>query len=108
MRTFLAVHAREIVAVDFFLVPTLTCRLLFVHVSVTDQPTAVWTARQILEAFPNETAPRYLLRDRDAIYGECFTRCIANMGVERWSSLSGHPGRTRSTNGSSAQSVASA
>jgi hypothetical protein len=120
MRTFLAVHAREIVAVDFFLAPTLTCRLLFafvvlphdrrelVHVSVADQPTAVWTARQILEAFPNETAPRYLLRDRDAIYGECFTRCIANMGVERWSSLSGHPGRTRSTNGSSAQSVASA
>ena len=81
-RAFLASHARDIVAVDFFLVPTLTYRLLFafvvlhhhrrelLHLHVTDQPTAVWTARQILEAFPNETAPRYLLRDRDAIYGE--------------------------------------
>ena len=48
---------------------------------MTDHPTAVWTARQILEAFPNETAPRYLLRDRDAIYGERFTRCLANMGI---------------------------
>jgi transposase InsO family protein len=92
-RVFLAAHARQIVAVDFFLVPTLAFRLLSVfvvlrhdrrellHVNVTDHPTAVWTARQILEAFPNETAPRYLLRDRDAIYGERFTRCLANMGI---------------------------
>jgi len=92
-RTFRAAHARNIVAVDFFLVPTLTFRLLFVfvvlrhdrrellHLHVTDHPTAGWTARQILQAFPDETAPRYLLRDRDAIYGECFTRCIANMGI---------------------------
>jgi putative transposase len=48
---------------------------------VTDHPTAGWTARQILQAFPDETAPRYLLRDRDAIYGESFTRCIASMGI---------------------------
>jgi transposase InsO family protein len=92
-RAFLASHARDIVAVDFFLVPTLTYRLLFafvvlrhhrrelLHLHVTDRPTAVWTARQILEAFPNETAPRYLLRDRDAIYGERVTRCLANMGI---------------------------
>ena len=92
-RTFLATHAQDLVAVDFLLVPTLTFRLLFVfivlrhdrrellHLNVTDHPTAVWTARQILEAFPNETAPRYLLRDRDAVYGECFTRCLANMGI---------------------------
>jgi transposase InsO family protein len=53
--------------------------LLRLH--VTDQPTAVWIARQILEAFPNQTAPRYLLRDRDAIYGERFTRCLVNMGI---------------------------
>jgi hypothetical protein len=75
-RAFLATHARDLVAVDFFLVPTLTYRLLFafvvlrhdrrelLHLNVTDHPTAVWTARQIVEAFPNETAPRYLLRDR--------------------------------------------
>ena len=92
-RAFLTSHARDIVAVDFFLVPTLTFRLLFVfvvlrhdrrellHLNVTEHPTAVWTARQILEIFPNETAPRYLLRDRDAVYGECFTRCLANMGI---------------------------
>jgi putative transposase len=48
---------------------------------VTDHPTAVWIARQILEAFPNQTAPRYLLRDRDALYGERFTRCLVNMGI---------------------------
>ena len=70
-RAFLAAHAREIVAVDFFLVPTLAFRLLFVfvvlrhdrrellHLNVTDHPTAVWTARQIVEAFPDESAPRY-------------------------------------------------
>jgi putative transposase len=92
-RAFLTTHARDIVAVDFFLVPTLTFRLLFVfvvlrhdrrellHLNVTEHPTAVWTARQILEIFPNETAPRYLLRDWDAVYGECFTRCLANMGI---------------------------
>ena len=92
-RVFLTTHARDIVAIDFFVVPTLTFRLLFVfvglrhdrrellHLNVTDHPTAVWTARQIVEAFPNETAPRYLLRDRDAIYGECFTGSITNMGI---------------------------
>ena len=94
-RTFLAAHLRDMVAVDFFAVPTLTFRLLFVfvilrhdrrelvHLNVTDQPTAVWTARQIVEAFPDEAAPKYLLRDRDAIYGETFTRCVANMGVRQ-------------------------
>jgi hypothetical protein len=68
--------AREIVAVDFFLVPTLTFRLLFVssscghdrrelvHMNVTDHLTPAWTARQIVEAFPEETAPTDLLRDR--------------------------------------------
>ena len=85
--TFLVAHAREIVAVDFFLVPTLTCRLLFVfvalrhgrrellHLNVTDHPTAAWTARQLLEAFPEDTAPKSLLRDRDGIYGREFSRC---------------------------------
>jgi putative transposase len=94
-RAFLATHAREIIAVDFFLVPTLTFRLLFVfvalrhdrreliHVNVTDHPTAGWAARQLIEAFPEETAPKYLLRDRDAIYGEVFTRCVAQMGIRQ-------------------------
>jgi putative transposase len=94
-RAFLATHARDIVAVDFFVVPTITFRLLFVfvvlrhdrreliHLNVTDHPTAAWTTRQIIEAFPEETAPKYLLRDRDAIYGEAFTRCAATMGVRQ-------------------------
>jgi putative transposase len=92
-RAFLATHALDIVAVDFFLVPTLTFRLLFVfvglrhdrreliHVNVTDHPTAGWAARQLIEAFPEGTATKYLLRDRDAIYGEVFTRCVSNMEI---------------------------
>jgi putative transposase len=92
-RAFLTAHARDIVAVDFFLVPTLTFRLLFVfvvlrhdrrellHVNVTDHPTALWTARQIIEAFPDDSAPRFLLRDRDAIYGEEFARRVKGMGI---------------------------
>jgi putative transposase len=76
-RAFLAAHLRDMVAVDFFVVPTLTFRLLFVfvvlrhdrrellHLNVTDHATAVWTAQQIVEAFPEDTAPAYLLRDRD-------------------------------------------
>ncbi len=64
-------------AADFFVVPTATCRLLFVlvilaherrrvvHVAVTDHPTAAWTAQQLREAFPWDQVPRYLLRDRD-------------------------------------------
>jgi putative transposase len=83
-RAFLMAHARDIVAVDFFLVPTLTYRLLcafvilrhdrreLVHINVTDHPTAVWTTQQIIEVFPDDSAPRFLLRDRDAIYSEEF------------------------------------
>ena len=92
-RAFLTAQARDIVAIDFFVVPTLTFRLLVVfvvlrhdrrerlHLHVTDHPTADWTARQILQTFPEETAPRYMLRDRDTIYGESFIRCIASMGI---------------------------
>lgn len=80
-RTFLANHVGQLVAVDFFVVPTLTYRVLFVfvvlahdrrrivHVNVTEQPTAAWSAQQFRNAFPWDTAPRYLLRDRDGIYG---------------------------------------
>ncbi len=94
-RAILTAHTRELVAVDFFLVQTLTFRLLFVfvvlrhdrrellHFNVTDHPSAVWTARQIIEAFPEETAPRYLLRDLDAIYGEEFARRLKGMGIHQ-------------------------
>jgi putative transposase len=92
-REFLAAHARDLVAVDFFLVPTLTFRLLcafvilrhdrreLVHINVTDHPSAVWTARQVSEVFPDDSAPRFLLRDRDAIYSEEFARRVKGMGI---------------------------
>jgi putative transposase len=53
------------------------------HVNVTDHPSAVWTARQVIEAFPEETAAKYLLRDRDSIYGEAFTRRVDHMGIRQ-------------------------
>src|SRR5215831_16036747 len=92
-RAFLSAHARELVAIDFFVVPTLTFRLLFafvvlrhhrrelVHFNVTDHPTAAWTARQLVEAFPDDTAPTYLLRDRDGVYGDDFARRVKGMGI---------------------------
>jgi putative transposase len=84
-RTFLKNHAPDLIALDFFTVPTATFRVLFVlvmlthsrrrlvHFNVTEHPTAEWTARQLLEACGSETAPRYLLRDRDKVYGERFS-----------------------------------
>ncbi len=93
-RTFLENHVHQLVAVDFFVAPTLTFRILFVfvvlahdrrrilHYNVTAHPTAEWTAQQIREAFPWETAPRFLLRDRDGIYGKVFRDRAAAMGIE--------------------------
>jgi putative transposase len=92
-RTFLTNHVASLVSMDFLTVPTLTGRVLFVlvrlshhrrrivHLAVTEHPTAAWTAQQIIEAFPNDTAPRWLLRDRDAIYGEVFRRRVVGMGI---------------------------
>ena len=92
-RTFLDNHLGSLVSVDFFVVPTVMCKVLFVflvlahdrrrvvHVNVTDAPTAQWTAQQIVEAFPWETAPRYLLRDRDAVYGVAFSSRVQALGI---------------------------
>ena len=93
-RTFLSSHARDLVSMDFLVVPTATFRVLFVlvivshrrrrlvHFNVTATPTARWTAQQVTDAFPWDTAPRYLLRDRDAVYGDEFRRQVAAMGIE--------------------------
>jgi len=93
-KAFLNNHVKDIVACDFFTVPTVTFRILFgfimltherrriVHVNVTEHPTAQWTAQQIVEAFPWETTPRDLLRDRDSIYGVFFQTRVAHMGIE--------------------------
>ena len=93
-RTFLANHPGQIAAIDFFTVPTVTFSALYVfvvlrheqrrvvHFNVTTNPTARWTAQQIVDAFPFEDAPRFLLRDRDGIYGKAFCDRVANMGIE--------------------------
>jgi putative transposase len=76
--------------------PVLTCRQIagfqlsteahdrrrVVHVNVTDHPTAAWTRQQIREAFPDQTAPAYLIRDRDSIYGPDFGRLLESFGTE--------------------------
>ena len=82
------------VSVDFFTVPTVNFRVLFVfvilaherrrvvHFNVTDAPTAPWTGQPIVEAFPWDTAPGYLLRDRDGIYGHEFSSRAEHMGIK--------------------------
>jgi transposase InsO family protein len=92
-QTFLCNHVDGIGAMDFLVVPTINFRLLFVLVilrherrrlislSVTDHPTAEWIARQITEAFPWDSAPTHLIRDRDASYGHALTKRLAAMGI---------------------------
>jgi len=93
-RTFLANHATDLIAIDFFTVATVRFEVLFVlvvlahdrrrvrHFNITAHPAAAWTAQQIVEAFPWETAPRHLLRDRDGVYGADFRARVASMGIE--------------------------
>jgi putative transposase len=92
--TFLEQHVKELVAIDFFIVPTATFKVLFVflvlahdrrrivHFNVTEHPTALWTSQQLVEAFPFDTTPRYLLRDGDGIYGERVRRRIDSLGMD--------------------------
>ena len=92
-RTFLENHVQQLVAIDFLVVPTVSFRILYVfivlahhrrhaiHFNVTAHPTAEWTARQIGEAFPWDSAPCYLLHDRDCIYGASFHQRVAEMGI---------------------------
>jgi putative transposase len=94
-RAFLKNHAKDIVSVDFFTVPTATFKVLFVllvlsndrrrviHFNVTKSPTAAWAGQQIVEAFPWDTAPRYLVRDRDGSFGGEFSRRVESMGIEQ-------------------------
>jgi transposase InsO family protein len=93
-RTFLENHVKTLVSVDFFTVPTIRFQILYVflvlahdrrrvlHFGVTAHPTAEWTAQQLREAFPWNAAPRYLLRDRDRIFGDEFTKQVKDMGIE--------------------------
>jgi len=93
-RTFLQNHVSQLASIDFFTVHTVWFQVLFVfivlahdrrrvvHFNVTAHPTAEWTAQQMLEAFPFDSAPRYLLRDRDQIYREKFRKQVAVMNID--------------------------
>jgi transposase InsO family protein len=92
-RTFLRNHAADIAAMDLFVVPTIGFRLLYafvivrlgrrelVWINVTPNPTAEWVACQLTEAFPWDEVPRYMIRDRDCIYGGIVTRRLRVMGI---------------------------
>ena len=93
-RTFLSNHVGCLSSIDFFTVPTATFRVLYcfmvlchdrrrvMHFNVTPHPTERWTAQQIVEAFPYDSTPRYLIRDRDSIYSEWFRRRVKGMGID--------------------------
>jgi hypothetical protein len=109
-RTFLRNHAPDIAAMDLFVVPTIGFDLLYafvivrldrrdlVWINVTTNPTAEWVARQITEAFPWDTAPGYMIRDRDRIYGIVVTRRLRAMGI-RDKPHQPRPGRMALPNG---------
>jgi transposase InsO family protein len=94
-RSFLHNHLTDIAAIDMFVVATATFQLLYalivlshdrrriIHVAVTYNPTQVWLAQQMTEAFPWDTAPRYLLRDRDASYGPVYRDRVRVMGIKQ-------------------------
>jgi transposase InsO family protein len=94
-KTLLDNHLKSMVPVDFFAVPTIRFQILYVflvlahdrrrivHFAVTAHPTAEWTAQQMREAFPWDTAPRYLLRDRDRIFGNDFVDQVKAMGIKQ-------------------------
>ena len=94
-KTFLKNHLNEIVSVDFFTVATVRLQVLFVflvlehrrrevlHFNVTNHPTSAWVAVQMTEAFGERTAPRYLIRDRDGVYGEEVRRRLHSLGIEQ-------------------------
>ncbi|MCH7601928.1 MAG: transposase [Planctomycetes bacterium] len=93
-RSFLKNHVKDIAAIDFFTVHTIGFRVLYcfivlrhdrrriVHINVTTHPTAAWTAQQIINAFPFDDAPKYLIRDHDGIYGNHFHHRLKHMGIE--------------------------
>ena len=119
-RTFLTNHLAQTAAIDFFTVPTVTFRVLFVfvvlshkrrrvvHFGVTEHATQEWTMQRLREAFPWDEAPRYVLRDRDAIYGRDFAALTRDMGIEEVLTAPRSPGKIRLRNDWWAPSDASA
>jgi transposase InsO family protein len=94
-KTFLRNHLSQTVSMDFFTVPTIRMRVLFVfvvlehgrrevlHFNVTEHPTAAWTSQQIREASADREPTRYAIRDRDGVYGHLVHDCIASLGMEQ-------------------------
>jgi putative transposase len=94
-RTFLENRVKSLVSVDFLTVPTIRFQILYVflvlahdrrrilHFAVTAHPTAEWNVQQLREAFPWDTAPRYLLRDRDRIFEQDFSDQLKAMGIKQ-------------------------
>jgi hypothetical protein len=108
-----------LVSIDFFTVPTARLRVLFVlgvlahyrrrvvHFNVTEHPTAYWTAQQIVDAFPDDSAPAYLLRDRDQVYGQPFRHRVKSMEIEEVLTAPQSPWQDPSPSASSVRSGAS-
>ena len=92
-KTFLRNHLASAASMDFFTVPTLTGRVPFVvivlshvrrrivHFNLTEHPTAEWTAQQVVDGFPDDTAPTWLHRDRDSAYSDIFRQRVTGMGI---------------------------
>jgi transposase InsO family protein len=92
-KTFLRNHADGIASMDLFLVPTISFRLLYgllilqhgrrklLWLAVTAHPNAEWIARQLTKAYRWQQAPRYIVRDRDRVYGDVFARRVRAMGI---------------------------
>ena len=93
-KTFLHNHLGQMVSIDFFTVPTITMKVLFVfvvlehrrrqvlHFNITEHPTAAWTSQQIVEAFAERDVPRYIIRDRDGVYANEVRLRIASLHME--------------------------
>jgi putative transposase len=119
-RTVLENHAKTMVSIDFFTIPTIRFQVLYVflvlahdrrrivHFNVTAHPTAEWTGQQLREAFPFEQIPRYLLRDRDGIFCGEFGKEVEAMGIKEFCRRRARRGSERTWSASSARFVASA
>jgi putative transposase len=109
--TFLRNHVGQVVSIDFFTVATVPLRVLYVfivlahdrrrvlHFNVTEHPTVIWAGQQIIEAFPEDTARRFMVRDRDGIYGESFRIKLKECASRRFELHRGAPGRMATWSG---------
>jgi transposase InsO family protein len=94
-KTFLKNHSAEIISLDFFVVPTITFKLLHVlvflshdrrkvvHFNVTAHPTSEWATQQLRNAFCDEEPPKFLMRDRDSKFGEEFTHSVSTLNIRQ-------------------------